>query len=142
LKQSKIKEVFPRGTIQRFATAGGFNTLIFWISWEIFRVTPIIDFTGETFIWTISWILSSTIAHFVHRWFTFDGRRDIKQTLLRAVSVYSFGLVASTLSYDSFLIVSDLPIRLIFLINMCIWGVFTWAAMRWFVFGYTDEEEE
>ena len=141
MKHKKIKEAFPRGTIQRFATAGGVNTLIFWISWEIFRLTPLIDFSGGTFIWTKSWVFSSKIAHLVPRWFTFDGRRDIKQTLLRAMSVYSFGLVLSTLSYDSFLVISDLPIRLIFLINMCLWGIFTWAAMRWFVFGYTDEEE-
>jgi putative flippase GtrA len=141
MDHNKIKEAFPRGTIQRFATFGGFNTLIFWLSWEVFRLTPLIGLVGETFVWAISWIFSSSIAHFVHRWFTFDGRRDIKQTMIRAVSVYSLGLVCSTLSYDSLLLATELPIRLIFLINMCIWGIFTWAAMRWYVFGYTDGEE-
>jgi len=101
-----------------------------------------VSIVGETFVWAMSWIASSSIAHFVHRWFTFDGRRDIRQTLIRAISVYSFGLVASTLSYDSLLIITDFPIRLIFLINMCIWGIVTWAAMRWFVFGYTEDCEE
>ena len=140
--ENKIEDVFPRGTIQRFATAGGFNTLIFWLAWELFRISPLVDIVGETFVWTLSWILSSTIAHFIHRWFTFDGRRDIKQTMVRALSVYSVGLVCSTLSYDSLLvIIADLPIRMIFLINMSNWGIFTWAAMRWYVFGYTDEEE-
>ncbi len=140
--EHKIENVFPRGTIQRFATAGGFNTLIFWLAWEFFRMSALVDMVGETFVWTLSWIVSSTIAHFIHRWFTFDGRRDIRQTMIRALSVYSLGLVCSTLSYDSLLvIIADLPIRLIFLINMSIWGIFTWAAMRWYVFGYTDEEE-
>ena len=56
--------------------------------------------------------------------------------------VWNIGIGFGLLSYDSLLvIIADLPIRMIFLINMSIWGIFTWAAMRWYVFGYTDEEE-
>ena len=61
--------------------------------------------------------------------------------MLGALSVYAFGMAGSTLSYDALLSMSDAPIRLLFLINMLGWGVFTWATMRWFVFGYTSEEE-
>jgi hypothetical protein len=58
-----------------------------------------------------------------------------------ALSVYAFGMAGSTLSYDALLSMTSAPIRLIFLVNMLGWGLFTWSTMRWFVFGYTTEEE-
>ncbi len=73
--------------------------------------------------------------------FTFDGRKNVKNTILGALSVYAFGMAGSTLSYDALITLFDAPIRLLFLINMLGWGLFTWATMRWFVFGYTSEEE-
>jgi hypothetical protein len=86
---------------------------------------------------------SSIIAHFVHRVFTFDGRRNLRTTVLGAVSVYAVGMMGSTLTFDTMLTMFDhLPIRLLFFINIAVWGLFTWASMRWLVFGYTNIEEE
>ncbi len=86
--------------------------------------------------------ISSISAHFVHRYFTFDERKDVRHTAIGALSVYAFGLVGSTLTFDSLVILSELPIRLIFLLNVCAWGIFTWGMMKWMVFGYIDESEE
>jgi hypothetical protein len=52
-------------------------------------------------------------------------------------------MMGSTLSFDAMLdLLSAFPIRLLFLLNIGIWGLFTWASMRWFVFGYTTIEDE
>ena len=135
--------VLPRGTLQRFGIAGGFNTFIFWIIWEILRLSPLYDASGETVLWSLSWLASSIVAHFVHRKFTFDGRRNVRTTVLGAISVYAVGMMGSTLSFDVMLdLLSTFPIRLLFLLNIGIWGLFTWASMRWFVFGYTTIEDE
>ena len=40
------------------------------------------------------------VAHFVHRRFTFDGRRNVRTTVLGAISVYAVGMMGSTLSFD------------------------------------------
>jgi len=141
MKHSIVAEVLPRGTLQRFGIAGGFNTFLFWIIWEILRSTILLDILNETAIWSISWAMSSLSAHFVHRFFTFDGRKNVKNTIMGALSVYAFGMAGSTLSYDALLSMTSAPIRLIFLVNMLGWGLFTWSTMRWFVFGYTTEEE-
>lgn len=138
-----MSEVLPRGTLQRFGIAGGFNTFIFWIIWEILRLSPLYDASGETVLWSLSWLASSIVAHFVHRKFTFDGRRNVRTTVLGAISVYAVGMMGSTLSFDVMLdLLSTFPIRLLFLLNIGIWGLFTWASMRWFVFGYTTIEDE
>jgi len=141
MKHSIVAEVLPRGTLQRFGIAGGFNTFLFWIIWEILRSTIFLDILNETAIWSISWAISSLSAHYVHRFFTFDGRKNVKNTIMGALSVYAFGMAGSTLSYDALLSMTSAPIRLIFLVNMLGWGLFTWSTMRWFVFGYTTEEE-
>ena len=138
-----MSEVLPRGTLQRFGIAGGFNTFIFWIIWECLRLSPLYDAAGETVLWSLSWLTSSVLAHFVHRRFTFDGRRNVRTTVLGATSVYAVGMMGSTLSFDAMLdLLSAFPIRLLFLLNIGIWGLFTWASMRWFVFGYTTIEDE
>jgi putative flippase GtrA len=138
-----MSEVLPRGTLQRFGIAGGFNTFIFWIIWETLRLSPLYDAAGETVLWSLSWLASSVVAHFVHRRFTFDGRRNVRTTVLGAISVYAVGMMGSTLSFDVMLdLLTTFPIRLLFLVNIGIWGLFTWASMRWFVFGYTTIEDE
>ena len=143
MSNHSMSEVLPRGTLQRFGIAGGFNTFLFWIIWETLRITPVYTGTNETLLWSISWVGSSIIAHFVHRIFTFDGRRDVSKTVLGAISVYAVGMMGSTLTYDSMLnLFEEVPIRLLFLINIAVWGLFTWASMRWLVFGYTRIEEE
>lgn len=128
----------PRGTIRRFATAGAVNTLFFWVLWEILRFSPVLELFSETGVWAISWIISCTIAHFTHRYFTFDGRKDVRATILGAFTVYAIGGALSTISYELFVSNLDFHIRIIFVINTLIWGLFTWASMRWFVFGYDD----
>ena len=134
----QIAIIAPRGTIRRFATAGAINTLLFWILWEILRLSPALELFSETGVWAIAWIISCTIAHFTHRYFTFDGRKDVKTTMIGAFTVYAIGGALSTISYE--FLVSNLAfqIRLIFVINMLIWGLFTWASMRWFVFEYDE----
>ena len=143
MSKPSMSEVLPRRTLQRFGIAGGFNTFIFWIIWETLRLSPLYDAAGETVLWSLSWLASSVVAHFVHRRFTFDGRRNVRTTVLGAISVYAVGMMGSTLSFDVMLdLLTTFPIRLLFLLNIGIWGLFTWASMRWFVFGYTTIEDE
>ena len=143
MSKPTISEVLPRGTLQRFGIAGGFNTFLFWVIWELLRLTPLYDSSNETLLWSLAWLGSSIIAHFVHRAFTFDGRRNLRTTVLGAVSVYAVGMMGSTLTFDAMLTMLDhLPIRLLFFMNIAVWGLFTWASMRWLVFGYSEIEEE
>ena len=110
MSKPKMDDVLPRGTLQRFGIAGGFNTFIFWIIWELLRISPIYDVLNETLLWSLSWFGSSIIAHFVHRVFTFDGRRNVRTTVLGAISVYAVGMMGSTLTFD---IMLDLLLSLI-----------------------------
>ena len=91
MDKEQFSAIAPRGTIRRFATAGAVNTLLFWIFWEILRISPALEILSETGIWAVAWVISCTIAHFTHRYFTFDGRKDVKTTMLGAFTVYAIG---------------------------------------------------
>ena len=131
MSKPKMADVLPRGTLQRFGIAGGFNTFIFWIIWELLRISPVYDALNETLLWSLSWFGSSIVAHFVHRVFTFDGRRNVRTTVLGAISVYAVGMMGSTLTFDIMLdLLSHLPIRLLFLVNIGIWGIFTLSLIH------------
>ena len=136
--KQQFSTIAPGGTIRRFATAGALNTLFFWVLWEILRISPALELFSETGVWAIAWIISCTIAHFTHRYFTFDGRKDVRTTMLGAFVVYAIGGALSTILYELLVSNLDFHIRVIFVINTLIWGLFTWASMRWFVFGYDN----
>ena len=102
------------------------------------RLSPALAYISETGAWAVAWVMSCTIAHFTHRYFTFDGRKDVKATMIGALAVYAIGGVLSTLSYDILVANLTLQIRIIFIINMLVSGLFTWASMRWLVFEYKD----
>ena len=138
MDKQQFSAIAPRGTIRRFGAAGAVNTILFWIFWEILRISPALGLLSETGVWAVAWVISCTIAHFTHRFFTFDGRKDVKTTMLGAFAVYAIGGALSTISYELLVSNLDLQIRIIFAINVLIWGLFTWASMRWFVFGYED----
>ena len=70
-----VSQLAPRGTIRRFASAGAINTLLFWIFWEVLRLSPALELLSETGVWAAAWVISCTISHFTHRYFTFDGKR-------------------------------------------------------------------
>jgi hypothetical protein len=132
-----FNQFFSKGSLQRFGLAGGFNTLIFLILIEIFYV--IFDESFAPFIWAVSWILTSYIAHFIHRWFTFDTTEPIKKTIPLVAILYIIGMLGSTWTYVEFLGILTIDIRLIALLNVLLWGAITWLSMRVFIFKHVKE---
>ena len=65
--KTQLSTIAPRGTIRRFASAGAINTLLFWLFWEILRISPALAYISETGAWAVAWVMSCTIAHFTHR---------------------------------------------------------------------------
>jgi hypothetical protein len=132
-----FNQFFSKGSLQRFGLAGGFNTLIFLILIEIFYV--IFDESFAPFIWAVSWILTSYIAHFIHRWFTFDTKEPVKKTIPLVAILYIIGMLGSTWTYVEFLGILTIDIRLIALLNVLLWGAITWLSMRMFIFKHVKE---
>jgi len=126
---------FSKGSLQRFGLAGGFNTLLFLILIEIFYA--FLDESYAPFIWAASWILTSYVAHYIHRWFTFDTTEPVQKTIPLVAILYIIGMLGSTWTYVEFLGILTIDIRLIALLNVLLWGAFTWLSMRILIFKHS-----
>ena len=57
MDKEQFSQLAPRGTIRRFASAGAINTLLFWIFWEVLRLSPALELLSETGVWAAAWVM-------------------------------------------------------------------------------------
>ena len=127
----------PRGSIVRFSIAGGFNSFLFYVFWAgLIAVLADID---VRILWGICWGVTGVLAHFVHRWFTFDDRKSVSWTLSTAVPVYFSSLVGSSITIGWLSDAYTTDVRLMGLLNLLAWGVIVWLLMRLLVFQYSPK---
>ena len=130
-----FNEHVARGSLIRFAVAGGFNSLVFFVAWHGLLV--IFSDGDVRFLWAVCWGATGVLAHFVHRWFTFDKRKSVRWTLPTSVPVYGTSLVGSSITIGWLSSVAPGQLRLMGIVNLLAWGVVIWLLMRLFVFQFT-----
>lgn len=140
--KSSFNRLAPRGSLQRFALAGGFNSGVFFLLWEFLRLFLSDDSTGIRIAWGVAWGSTGFMAHFVHRWFTFDKRKSIKWTIGGAFGAYIFSLAGSTYTIGLFASQPAETLRWLGVANLLAWGIIIWAIMRLFVFQYRTEDDQ
>lgn len=140
--KSSFNRLAPRGSLQRFGLAGGFNSGVFFLLWEFLRLFLSDDSTGIRIAWGVAWGSTGFMAHFVHRWFTFDKRKSIKWTIGGAFGAYIFSLAGSTYTIGLFAAQPAETLRWLGVANLLAWGVIIWAIMRLFVFQYRTEDDQ
>lgn len=127
----------PRGSLQRFGLAGGFNSLAFFLLWEL--LLALASEVDIRYLWGFAWGSSGVMAHFVHRHFTFDGRKSMRWTLPTALPVYGLSLVGSSITIGMLTEAFPNNLRWLGLLNLLAWGLLIWLAMRLFVFQFQGE---
>lgn len=137
--ESKFSNAVPRGSLQRFGLAGAFNSLIFFILWELLRFFTSNDKASIQFAWGVAWALASFLAHFVHRWFTFDKRKSVQWTIGSSTIAYALSLTGSTYTIGLAATQNSGTLRMLGILNMLVWGLIIWAIMRMLVFQYRTE---
>ena len=140
--ESTFNGLIPRGSLQRFALAGGFNSGVFFLLWEFLRLFLTDDSTGIRIAWGVAWGATGFMAHFVHRWFTFDKRKSIQWTIGASFGAYIFSLVGSTYTIGLFAAQPEEILRWLGVANLINRGIVIWAIMRLFVFQYKTEENQ
>ena len=138
--ESTFSNVAPRGSLQRFGLAGAFNSLIFFILWELFRFFSSNDKASIQFAWGTAWALASFLAHFVHRWFTFDKRKSVQWTIGSSTIAYAFSLTGSTYTIGLAATQNSGTLRMLGILNMLVWGLIIWVILRILVFQYKTED--
>ena len=125
----------PRGSLGRFALAGAFNSGVFYASWTISMfLLPDVD---VRILWGTFWGLTGVMAHFVHRWYTFDNHKSLAWTLPAAIPVYIGSLVGSSLTIGWLSDRYPGQVEWFGIPNLLLWGVLIWLTMRIFVFQFS-----
>ena len=125
----------PRGSLGRVALAGAFNSGVFYASWTISMfLLPDVD---VRLLWGVFWGLTGVMAHFIHRWYTFDNHKPLAWTLPAAIPVYVGSLVGSSMTIGWLSERYPGQIEWMGLPNMLCWGVLIWLTMRIFVFQFS-----
>jgi hypothetical protein len=126
----------PRGSLSRFALAGAFNSGVFYAAWTISMfLLPDVD---VRILWGVFWGLTGVMAHFIHRWYTFDNHKPLAWTLPTAIPVYVGSLVGSSLTIGWLSERYPNQIEWMGIPNMMCWGVIIWLSMRIFVFQFSS----
>ena len=133
-----LDERVPRGSLIRFSIAGGFNSLIFYLTWIVLLAT--FAGTDVRLLWGACWGATGVFAHYVHRWFTFDDRKPVSWTLPTAVPVYIISLGGSSLTIGWLDDLFSEDVRLLGVANLLVWGVIVWLMLRVLVFQYSPTE--
>ena len=128
----------PRGSLGRFALAGAFNSSVFYITWTAsMYFLPEVDIR---ILWGTFWGLTGVMAHFIHRWYTFDNHKSLAWTFPAAIPVYVGSLVGSSLTIGWLSEQYPGPIEWLGFPNMLCWGVIIWLSMRIFVFPFSPSK--
>ena len=128
-------QLAPRGSLGRFALAGAFNSAVFYIAWTgSMALLPEVD---VRILWGTFWGITGVLAHFVHRWYTFDNHKSLAWTLPAAIPVYVGSLVGSSMTIGWLSDRYPDQIEWMGLPNMLCWGILIWLTMRVFVFQFT-----
>ena len=128
-------QLAPRGSLGRFALAGAFNSAVFYIAWTVSMI--LLPEADVRILWGTFWGLTGVMAHFVHRWYTFDNHKSLAWTLPAAIPVYVGSLVGSSMSIGWLSEKYPDQIEWMGLPNMLCWGILIWLTMRIFVFQFT-----
>ena len=125
----------PRGSLGRFGLAGAFNSGVFYVAWTTSMfLLPNVDIR---ILWGIFWGLTGILAHFVHRWYTFDNHKSLAWTLPAAIPVYIGSLVGSSLTIGWLSDRYPGQVEWFGIPNLLLWGVLIWLTMRIFVFQFS-----
>ncbi|WP_338174525.1 hypothetical protein [Candidatus Poseidonia alphae] len=138
VESSVLTRFAPRGSLLRFGIAGSFNSLAFFIVWEVFLIT--LSGTDVRILWGTAWGLTGVMAHFVHRAYTFDSRKPVKWTFATSIPTYVISLVGSSYTIGVLSEMYPANLRWLSVLNMLAWGFVVWLTMRVLVFQYKDEE--
>ncbi|MDP6870152.1 MAG: GtrA family protein [Candidatus Poseidoniaceae archaeon] len=122
--------MIPYGTFRRYMLTAIINVIIFYIIWEFFFwLLPESNY-WPSIAWAIAWIIGSFCAHWTHRKWTFDSKRDPRWTVPASMAVYTIGLVGSTACYYIGSVPMGLDVRVVFLLNNSLWGFLNYLGQR------------
>jgi len=97
---ARNQSLWRRWTMLRFSVIGSLNTIAFFGFYIVFQWLTSGLPHHRTIAWAISWIVECAVAHFLHRWWTFESDAEVWQSFSITMAIYMVTLVVSTATFD------------------------------------------
>ena len=118
----------------RYLVLASFNTIFFWILYELIYWLDPLSFYPATIAWSLAYSVSTVEAHYVHRRFTFKSNAAYKESLFWAICVYGIIGIISTITEHILVYVFDVHHRIAWAINMSAFGFMMFLGLRLLAF--------
>ena len=137
-----VSEDYPWGKLLReyamYCAVGCFNVAVFFAMYYFLYKAQISVQYPAASAWAISYFLSSILAHYLHRWLTFESLADYKKSLVVMMTIYVALLIISTISTAYFADTLGFNHYYSWAANTATFGFISFVLLRMFAFPLSE----
>ena len=121
-----------------YCSVGCLNVAVFFSMYYTLYEFRISESYPAASAWAISYFLSSILAHYLHRWLTFESMTGYGKSLFVMLSIYVTLLVISTISTAYFADILGFNHYYSWAVNTAAFGFASFILLRIFAFPLSD----
>ena len=121
-----------------YCCVGCINVAFFFILYHILYNAEISQEFQAAAAWSISYFISSILAHYLHRWLTFESISAYRKSLFVMLSIYIVLLIISTASTAYFADTIGINHYYSWAANTVAFGFIAFVLLRLFAFPISD----
>ena len=137
-----VSEEYPWRKLLReyamYCAVGCFNVAAFFVMYIAMLDVRLSEDYPAASAWAVSYFFSSILAHYMHRWLTFESPSPYGKSLFVTLTIYSVLLLISTASMAYFSDTMGVDEILSWAVNTAAFGFLTFLALRLFAFPLAD----
>ena len=137
-----VSEDYPWGKLLReyvtYCAVGCINVVVFFVLYIwLYEIRLSEDYPSAA-AWSISYLVSSVQAHFLHRWLTFESPTGYTKSLVAMMTIYTVLWLISTVSTAYFADTLGVNHLYSWAANTAAFGFLAFVALRLFAFPLSD----
>ncbi len=137
-----VSEDYPWGKLLReyavYCAVGCINVAVFFLMYIALLRAQLSESYPSASAWAVSYFFSSILAHYLHRWLTFESPSPYGKSLFVTLTIYSVLLLISTASMAYFADTLGVDEILSWAVNTAAFGFLTFLSLRVFAFPLSD----
>ena len=132
--ESKISAIWNNYSILRYSIVGTVNMILFFVFYLILQWVFGGISHGKTVAWAGSWIVEATLAHFLHRTWTFKSESVVAKSLSITTLIYTITLFTSSVTFDLLVYSQGMNHTVAWWFSAIVWGGLNYLVISRYAF--------
>ena len=137
-----VSEDYPWGKLLReyavYCAVGCINVAVFFLMYIALLRAQLSESYPSASAWAVSYFFSSILAHYLHRWLTFESDSEIRTSFTKLMTVYGALWAISTVTFHIMFEIIGIGELISWAINTSAFGFLTFLALRFYAFPLAD----